>query len=141
MEHNSKMVIKKKSIGRKKDGLIILEVDPKMHKKLLEVNRIKLGWNKCRVSDCVSVLRCYKCWGYYHFAKDCNVGIKCRKCAGDHKEENCKSTDSRCVNCVRMKEVYRVDDIQTDHYANDANCECYKRMRNRAQKSIKYCTE
>ncbi|XP_044580406.1 uncharacterized protein LOC123262282 [Cotesia glomerata] len=141
LDENSKMDIKKKGIGKKRDGLIIMEVDPKLHKYLVEINRIKLGWNKCRVLDCVSVLRCYKCWGYYHFAKDCRNGIKCRRCAGDHKEEECDSTEKKCVNCQKMKDVYKVDDIEVNHWANDVNCEYYRRTRNKAQKNIKYFSE
>ncbi|CAD6210656.1 GSCOCG00012789001-RA-CDS, partial [Cotesia congregata] len=47
----------------------------------------------------VSILRCYKCCGYHHFAKDCQSEAVCRKCAGKHKEEECKSNLKKCVNC------------------------------------------
>lgn len=141
LEENIKMEIKKKAVGQKKDGMIILETDPKTHKFLMELNKIKLGWNKCRVYDCVSVLRCYNCWGYHHFAKECRNETKCRKCAGTHKENECTKTENKCINCIKMKVEYKVNDIDENHCANDSNCECYKRIRMKAQKSIRYFSE
>ncbi|XP_057326787.1 uncharacterized protein LOC130668485 [Microplitis mediator] len=136
---NLKMSIKKRIKGNKKNGILIVEVDPVTHKVLLEKNKIKLGWNRCRIFDCVSVLRCYKCCGYHHFAKDCTREIKCRRCAGNHLEKECKSDHKKCANCTRMVEEYKINGIKTDHYASDTLCEYYKRIIKKAEKNINYC--
>lgn len=140
MENKSKikMSIKRKFRRNKQNGMMIIEVDPETHKFLVEKQRIKLGWNRCRVFDCVSVLRCFKCWGYYHFAKECKNELRCRKCAGNHIENDCKSNKKLCVNCDIMAKEYKLIHVKTDHYANDVNCECYVRVINRAQKNINY---
>lgn len=136
---NIKMSIKKRIKGNKKDGILIIEVDPATHKVLLEKNKIKLGWNRCRIFDCVSVLRCFKCCGYNHFAKDCKREIKCRRCAGNHIEKECKSDKKKCANCFRMLEEFKMNDIKTDHFASDTSCEYYKRIIKKAEKNINYC--
>ncbi|XP_044591359.1 uncharacterized protein LOC123269589 [Cotesia glomerata] len=135
---STKMIVKKKFSGRNKNGSIIIEVDPDTHKQLLEKIKIKLDWNLCRVFDSVSVLRCYKCWGFNHFAKDCKSEQKCRKCSGNHLEKDCNEGNKKCVNCVRMVNDFKLEGIKTDHCANDLECECYKRAINRAQKNISY---
>lgn len=142
VDSGAKLDVKKKIQGTKDDsGVLIVECDPKTHKLLLDNQRIKLGWNKCRVFDCVSVLRCYKCWGYFHFAKDCQSEVKCRKCAGNHMEKDCKSTHKSCVNCVKMVAEYKITGVKTDHSANDPQCEFYKRTLNSVQKNINYCAQ
>lgn len=135
---STKMTIKKKLIGKNKNGIIIMEVDPDTHKYLLKKTKIKLDWNLCRVFDCVSVLRCYKCWGFNHFAKDCKSEQKCRKCAGNHLEKDCQEEVKKCINCIKMVIDFKLEGIKTDHCANDLECECYKRAINRAQKNINY---
>lgn len=137
-KENTKMEIKKKITSDKDTGTLIIEVDPETHKTLIEKIRIKLGWNRCRVYDCISVLKCYKCCGYHHFAKDCQNEQKCRKCAGNHLEKECHSLIKKCVNCTKMKEEYKIADIKTDHHANDPSCECYRRVINKLQKNINY---
>jgi len=51
--------------------MIIAEVDVKTHDVMLEEEKVKIGWNICRVINYIGILRCFKCCGYYHFAKDC----------------------------------------------------------------------
>lgn len=141
LSDNIKIEIKKRIKRANNSGILIVEVDSKIHKQLLDKQRIKLGWNKCRLFDFVSVLRCYKCCGYYHIAKDCQHDTKCKKCAGIHLEKDCNNTVKTCVNCIRMATEFKLQGIQTDHCANDVSCEFYKRIINRAQKNIKYYTD
>lgn len=115
----NKIEIKKKFKGKSKYGMMIVEVDPKIHRMLLNKERINIGWSKCRVFDCISVLRCYKCCGYHHFAKDCQNETKCRKCAENHLEKDCNSQVKKCVNCVKLIEEFKLKDIKVDHCAND----------------------
>ncbi|XP_057335423.1 uncharacterized protein LOC130676322 [Microplitis mediator] len=122
----------KKMIKGKQQGLIIMETDPKTHKTLMDKKKIKIGWNRCRVFDCISIVRCYKCWGYYHYAKECKKEIKCRVCAENHSEKECKNLIKRCVNCVKMVEEYKVNGVKIDHCTTDESCEYYKRMQRKS---------
>jgi len=45
-------------------------------------------------------IRCLKCQGWNHFAKDClEENDTCGNCAGSHRTGNCQSGDRACVSC------------------------------------------
>lgn len=68
-------IVHKSQNGKSQRTMIIEEVDDKTYETLLEEERIKIGWNICKVQDYVRILRCFKCCGYYHFAKDCKKEV------------------------------------------------------------------
>ncbi|EFN73167.1 hypothetical protein EAG_04004, partial [Camponotus floridanus] len=37
----------------------------------LSKGKLSVGWNKHPVFNHVSVKRCFKCWDYFHIAKNC----------------------------------------------------------------------
>ncbi|EZA47983.1 hypothetical protein X777_14651 [Ooceraea biroi] len=43
---------------------IIVEVDAETHKIMLEEEKVKIGWNRCKVQDYIGILRCFKCSCY-----------------------------------------------------------------------------
>lgn len=133
-----KMQIVKMSKTGKNGKTIIMEVDPKTHKYFVEKARIKIGWKNCIVYDHVSVIRCYRCWGFNHHANDCRNKISCQKCGQEHDSQECKSAVKKCVNCTKMTEKYKIEDLDNNHEATYINCESYKRMVERNRKNIAY---
>lgn len=125
-------------------GKLVIETDSKMHKTVLNKRRIKLGWSNCRVFDCVSVVRYFEYWGYHHIAKYCKKEqITCRKCAGSHAEKECQKAMQKCINCTKMVDEFKITGIdvriiqqQTRHIYS-----YYQRVKDKAQKNIKYCNE
>lgn len=87
-----KMKIIKIVTGRNQETTMILKVDQYTHKYLVERQRMKVGWNNCRVYDYVSVVRRYKCWGYNHFAAECKSEAICKRCAGSHEYMECQNS-------------------------------------------------
>lgn len=57
--------------GRREEGSLILEVDETTHERMIRKEKLNIGWRKCLVFDYFNVKRCFKCWGYYHIAKNC----------------------------------------------------------------------
>lgn len=135
---NIKIKVIKKIQRTGKEGIMILEIDPKTHKIVVELQKLKIGWKKCRVFDYVSIIRCYKCWGYSHYAQECKNNVTCRKCAGNHDEKECQSQTKKCANCISMVKEFKLTGIDINHEITDKECESYKRMVNKAQKSIIY---
>lgn len=135
------MKIIKKSQGAENLQTVIMEVDPKTHKYLVEKRRMKVGWVNCPVYDYVSVVRCFNCWGYNHFAKDCRNEKTCRRCGGAHDRKECKASNATCINCCKMMEKYNIEDLPCNHEATDVNCEAYKIVLNRNRKNIQYGEE
>lgn len=119
---------------------MILEVDQYTHKVLVEKQRMKIGWKNCRVYDYVSVVRCYKCWGYSHFATECKNETTCKKCAGNHQYNECQNSIKKCVNCSKSAKKLNLS-IACDHEATDIECESYKRMVDKLRRNIKYYEE
>lgn len=117
-----------KTVNRKSRGVtLIVEVDAETRKRLLDIGRMKIGWRMCRVQDYVGILRCFKCCGYFHFAKDCVKKEACGLCAGQHMTRDCNSVVRKCVNCEDKIKKMKIRDLKSDHSAYDNNCPCLKK--------------
>lgn len=110
----------------KNEGSIIIEVDEKTHKMLLKKEKLNIGWKKCPVYNHVNIKRCFKCWGFYHIAKNCKRDETCHKCAGKHNSTDCTATKNRCVNCMFKIQTYNVK-INDEHDALSMECPTFKK--------------
>lgn len=110
----------------KEGGSVIIEVDEGTHNLMLKKEKLNIGWRKCPVFNYYSVKRCFKCWGYYHIAKNCTRDETCHKCAGKHKATECTATKNKCVNCVFKIKTYNLK-INDEHDALSPECPTYKR--------------
>jgi len=115
-----------KVAGSKAGGVtIIAEMGTEAHEKLVETGKVKIGWRICRVQDYIGILRCYKCCGFYHFAKDCKNKEVCGLCASQHKTKDCRSQERKCVNCEDKIRNMKIRNLKSDHSAYDNNCPCF----------------
>src|SRR5436190_1645378 len=106
---------------------LIIEVDNRTYDVILNRGKINIGWRKCIVFSYVSVIRCFKCWGYFHIARNCVRQVTCHKCAESHKESDCKSIKKKCVNCMHKIQTYNLK-ISDEHDALDLECPTYKKI-------------
>jgi len=51
-------------------GSIIVELDENTRCVMMKEKKVNIGWKKCSIFEHFNVERCYKCWEYYHIAKD-----------------------------------------------------------------------
>lgn len=124
-----KRILKKKSQPRskgKEDGSVIIEVDEEIHNLIIMKGKLNIGWKKCPVFNHYSVKRCFKCWGFFHIAKNCTREETCHKCAGKHKTNECTAVKNKCVNCVFKNKTYNLK-INDEHDALSPECPTYKR--------------
>ncbi|KAJ8914477.1 hypothetical protein NQ315_002749 [Exocentrus adspersus] len=82
---------------------------------LIRKGKIRIGLNRCSVLEKVAVLRCFKCWGYGHMAKECreqtDLSKACRKCGSlEHIANDCRNV-TFCINCRKV-----------GHLAGGRNC-------------------
>lgn len=103
---------------------VILEVDRQTKE---EVDRMKIGWNVCRVVDYVQIIRCFNCCQYGHTAANCKNTLTCGYCGGVHKSPDCESDYASCVNCVKANNKYNLQ-LNEEHDVWDKECEYYKRI-------------
>lgn len=138
---NDKMVIKVVHKYENKRGLvnIVLALDAQSYQCLKKKGAIHIGWKSFYYRDYINVIQCFNCWKYGHFAKNCK-GEKpvCKKCAGDHKEKECRSGEVICANCKFAAEVLRIAKIDYNHRVDDRRCEAYKRIVEQLQNRINY---
>lgn len=113
--------------GRGCEGSVIIEVDKETHEVVLQKEKLNIGWRKCRVFNHINVKRCFKCWGFYHSAKNCMRDEACYKCAGNHKASTCTVLEKKCVNCMLKNRTYNLK-ISDDHDAFNPECPTYKRV-------------
>jgi len=74
----------------------------------------------------ISVKRCFKCWGYFHIAKNFTQDETCYKCAEKHKAFECRDTKKRCVNCMFKIQAYNWE-VSDEHDALDSQCPTFRR--------------
>jgi len=108
------------------EGSIILETDDETHELILKKTKLNIGWKKCPVFNHISVKRCFKCWGYYHIAKNCTRDETCHKCAGNHNSSDCSITKKKCINCMFKNRTYNLK-INDEHDALSRECPTFKR--------------
>lgn len=122
--------------GKNQGMTVIAEVDEETHKNLLGEEKLKIGWNMCRVQNYIGLLRCFKCCGFYHFAKDCKKEVACGKCAGKHATKECESKIKKCINCEEKIKNFKIKNLDSSHSAFDGDCQCYKREWNKLKDKI-----
>lgn len=107
---------------------IIIEVDKNTNTVIIAQGKIKVGWKICSVIEYFSIIRCYKCQEYGHFAKECKNKSKCVKCNGEHSSEKCPNPEViTCPNCTKANEKYNLK-LDTNHKVYNTICKCYERI-------------
>lgn len=100
--HEDMKIIYKKMNKKYKNVSISIESDPVMFNEIIKRGRLNIGWKKYRVLEDIYIIRCYKCWGFNHFAKECKDCVRCGICAEQHDRKDCKSVSKKCVNCDKL---------------------------------------
>lgn len=90
-------------VGRFGDATFLLRVNPELREKLVAMEKVYVGWMRCRVEDYVEVFACMKCGAYGHKGKECKREKSvCFKCGEEgHASKTCKSETKKCPNCKR----------------------------------------
>lgn len=78
---------------------VILETDARGFDVLMKLQRVNLGWERCRVIEATDVMRCFNCSEYGHKAALCAKPACCPKCSGGHKVDACEQELEKCINC------------------------------------------
>ncbi|CAH1965858.1 unnamed protein product [Acanthoscelides obtectus] len=84
-----------------KDGInVVLEVTPSIFKNVMGKGFLYIGWKRCNVKEHFDVAKCFKCYNYGHYKKDCKSSVTiCPQCSGNHEKRDCISSDLCCINC------------------------------------------
>lgn len=123
--------------GKKEDDKckIIIECTPKIREHLLQLRRVYLEYESCKVADYLVVTRCYQCQQYGHLAKYCKANKPtCSRCGEEgHNHKECRQPKEveACANCRMAKK-------ESKHRVGTMKCPIYARAVERLVGSIQY---
>lgn len=115
----------------------VLQCNGSCFRKLMSVGKVNIGFNKCPVYENLNLIRCYKCWRFNHFAKDCKEAVVCSRCAGSHSSQDCTEDDKKCTNCLYVNERLSRN-FDTQHEATHKDCSVYKQKLDIFKQRINY---
>ncbi|XP_023240772.1 uncharacterized protein LOC111639206 [Centruroides sculpturatus] len=97
----------------------VFEVTPGLKRILIMQKKLNIDWVRCSVEEHFSIIQCYRCCRYGHFARECkSERAFCNHCGGDHRYSECKNkgTSPSCINCICSKAA------NFAHKANHNSC-------------------
>lgn len=103
----------------------IVQLPAKLFTSLINAGKVFLMWRTYRLNEYLNITRCYKCHGYGHIAKTCNMPDQlCNVCGSkDHQRKDCPRTnDPQCINCIRAKRK------EVKHEIHNRECPEYRRF-------------
>lgn len=120
---------------KNKNFTAIVETNPESFKRIMELEKLFVNWDSCRVFDYVNIVRCFKCLGFNHYSKECTRDLACKFCAGKHESTACKSKDLKCINCLYYVENFKMQ-LGTNHHAFSNECKVLERKYMEEKKKV-----
>jgi hypothetical protein len=121
-----------------KNVCAIVEVDALSFDSIMNMGFLRIGFERCKVFEFVSILRCYKCCKYGHKSMDCKSEVQvCAKCANNHSIKDCDSDVLKCVNCDNSNKDLKLS-LDTNHIAYSVNCPIYKNKLEQKRNRVDY---
>jgi hypothetical protein len=112
----------------------VIEISPKLKREVLnKMERIAIGWKMCEKADYVHVIKCFKCNGFGHIARDCSQQENsCGNCGQTHKTNECDLTVNEpfCTNCEKTNRFRKTDKYSTTHTCFSKECKSLERIKN-----------
>lgn len=116
----------------------LIRVDTNTFKRILEKQKLFIGWSSCRVYESFNVKRCFKCNKFDHIGKECvEKAQSCPKCAGNHEIKECKSVTMCCSNCTRMNRELNLQ-LNAEHYVWSTRCPVFQRKIESIRNKVRY---
>jgi hypothetical protein len=135
---NQDSFIEVKALWQKKSVIsLVIKTDGETFQKMIEQERIYIGWDRCRVFEHFHFQHCFNCAGFHHLAKDCKNAVQCPRCAGKHPLKECSSKTEQCANCLSINANLKMN-VPTNHPAWSRDCSVYLRKISVERSKIKY---
>lgn len=101
----------------------VIQCDITTYQRIMLQGKLFVGYDYCRVFDAIDLMRCYKCCGYHHLAKNCRSPIFiCPLCAQNHQMNDCPKTGSNyCINCHNFNKSSD-NPVPVNHTAMSSTC-------------------
>lgn len=116
---------------------LICETDPSTFEQIMRKGKLYIDLDRCRVTESVDILRCFKCCGYGHKSLLCRNKVYCARCTGDHDIKECSSEQVKCVNCTFYNNE-RKTRLDVNHTAWSFDCPVYLKKLQISKQYISY---
>lgn len=88
--------------GQKKCRSCIVQMDSLCRESLFQLDKLSIGWQRCRFAHHISIFQCFNCLQFGHKASECVSDPVCGNCAEAHQTSKCKNNKKLfCANCKR----------------------------------------
>jgi len=121
---------------------LIFETSPEVRKLIINSNYLNIEWNRCKCADFISIIRCYNCFGFGHFKRDCTAESHCSHCAStDHNHQSCNKNYKKCINCEKFNSKIKnpnIKPLNTNHDCLNKSCPTYEFVKNKVLEKTDY---
>jgi hypothetical protein len=101
---------------------VVLELSPDIRRIVVNNKSLFIGFQSCRASDYLQIIRCFKCNAFGHIAANCSADQNsCGHCGSGHDSKSCdKSKPNFCVNCDKHNKSNKSQrQLKTNHSVFD----------------------
>lgn len=117
---------------------LFMECSPNLFHKIMRERKLYIDWERYYVYEDLSVLQCFKCYGFHHKNSKCTKNVICPTCGGAHKKSECENQIKKCINCISSNNKFKTKH-DVDHTADDRkNCPTYQFHINNLKSKINY---
>lgn len=113
----------------------IVETDTESFARIMNVDKVFINWDSCKVFEYVSLVRCFKCLGFNHFSKECTRDLACKFCGGKHDSKACNVQNYKCINCMYYVNELKMQ-LDINHHAFSNECKVLQRKYEEQRKKI-----
>ena len=131
-DSNFTLLFKRYSDDRNKTSDFFYRCSPDIHKLLINLNFVRIDYQRCKTSSYSNFLQCWKCQMFGHTSSSCKQETQCGHCSGAHLSKTCtQKSNPTCINCTKYNQRVRNPHLKLDtcHSAMTAQCPVFKRMR------------
>lgn len=102
----------------------------------MALQRLNIGWERCRIFDGTYIMQCFNCQGYNHKANECRSETICFKCHCNHKSKECtKEIVKKCINCNKENKRLNLS-LDENHETISKECPVYINKLNLKKKRL-----
>lgn len=101
----------------------------------MAADKLFIKWDSCKCYEHIDVVRCFKCLGFNHYQKECTNKRACKYCAEEHLSAECKSIETKCVNCLWHVKNLNIK-LDVNHDAFYKNCPVFERKYQQEKRKV-----